>query len=359
VLVKRFARMAAVLVAASVATFAGVAAPAHASTFVVHPGESIQAAVDAASPGDTIRVKRGVYHESVTIQKDRITLRGAGVATKIVPPDPLPDSPCTQFTGGSGVCAIAISFDPTTGDVLQQVHDVTVEHLWVAGFPAFGVFAYGADDPVFRHIRATDNEEYGIARFNSTGGAMVHNVARGAEEAGVYLGDTADAQGAVIGYNRVSGNALGVFVRHSHEVVVKHNIAVRNCQGILLLDDGQPGGAGDIRAAHNVVIANNNFCPPSDEAPPLQGGGILLLGATNSTVEKNVVLRNKGDQINSGGILVVSASPFGGGDPSGNLVRGNVAFRNQPADIIWDGSGSGNVFQHNHCRSSVPSSICS
>jgi cell division protein FtsN len=34
---------------------------------IVRPGESIQAAVDVAKPGDTIRVIGGVHHESVVI----------------------------------------------------------------------------------------------------------------------------------------------------------------------------------------------------------------------------------------------------------------------------------------------------
>src|SRR5215207_1385637 len=37
---------------------------------------SIQAAVDTASPGDTVVVPPGRYHESVTIAKNGITIRG-------------------------------------------------------------------------------------------------------------------------------------------------------------------------------------------------------------------------------------------------------------------------------------------
>ena len=45
-------------------------------TLVVNPGESIQAAVERAQPGDSIRVMPGVYSETVYIDKDDIHLSG-------------------------------------------------------------------------------------------------------------------------------------------------------------------------------------------------------------------------------------------------------------------------------------------
>ena len=59
----------------------GSPASARAATHVVHPGESIQAAVDAASPGDTVVVKAGTYHESVTIHTNGLTLKAHGSVT--------------------------------------------------------------------------------------------------------------------------------------------------------------------------------------------------------------------------------------------------------------------------------------
>jgi hypothetical protein len=47
-------------VLATAGMFAG-AAPSGASTPKVHPGESIQAALDAAAPGSRVRVAPGTY----------------------------------------------------------------------------------------------------------------------------------------------------------------------------------------------------------------------------------------------------------------------------------------------------------
>ena len=40
------------------------------------PGQSLQAAIDAASPGDTITVSGGVYYEHIVIDKE-LTLTGS------------------------------------------------------------------------------------------------------------------------------------------------------------------------------------------------------------------------------------------------------------------------------------------
>lgn len=51
------------------------------ATYTVSSGESIQAAIDGASSGDTIDVAAGTFNEEVLVNKDNLTLQGAGVAT--------------------------------------------------------------------------------------------------------------------------------------------------------------------------------------------------------------------------------------------------------------------------------------
>ena len=66
------------LVASGVALGVGVGS-AGAQSSVVGPDESIQKAINAAHPGDTIVVK-GVHREDVIITKNGIKLRGEGDA---------------------------------------------------------------------------------------------------------------------------------------------------------------------------------------------------------------------------------------------------------------------------------------
>ncbi|MFE7562370.1 hypothetical protein ACFU74_22105, partial [Kitasatospora sp. NPDC057500] len=63
------------------------AAPAHASggLYVVPPGGSIQAALDAALPGDVVQLLPGEYRGSVRITTPGVTLRGAGPESVILP----------------------------------------------------------------------------------------------------------------------------------------------------------------------------------------------------------------------------------------------------------------------------------
>src|SRR5215218_6029749 len=63
------------LVASGVALAINKIGSAQAANKVVGPGESIQKAINAADPGDTI-VVRGVHREDVVIRKDGIKLRG-------------------------------------------------------------------------------------------------------------------------------------------------------------------------------------------------------------------------------------------------------------------------------------------
>src|SRR4051812_5631356 len=65
----------------------GAAAAEAADGVVVHPGESIQAALDAAQEGDTITVSAGTYHEYLQISTDGVTLQGEGAVLE-PPTDP-------------------------------------------------------------------------------------------------------------------------------------------------------------------------------------------------------------------------------------------------------------------------------
>jgi len=312
-------------------TYAGSAFAA--TTRVVHPGESIQAAVDASDPGDTVLVESGTYAQSVAIRESGIALVGRGAT--LVPPaegGACPDN--------DGICIAP------KGRKAPPLDGVTVQGMTVKGFAGSGIFAINQTNLTYNRNTSIDNAEYGIAAFSTVGTRMTHNSSTGAEEANFYLGDSPGANG-LIRANVSHRGALGIFIRNSEGVTVQDNDVRNNCAGILVLADA-PGPAGNVTIRHNTVLANNQVCPPA-EGPPFSGIGIALLGSHDVTIQSNVIQGNAatGPTFASGGVVVVDQGP-GSTAPMNNKISHNVITRNS-VDILDGGTGSGNVYKNNQC----------
>ena len=333
---------------------------AMSNTHLVHPGDSIQAAVDAASPGDTVMVRAGTYRESVRIQTDGLTLRAQGSVT-LEPPN-YGAGECYLPGHVAAFCVVPADFDPSVGSYTSRVRDVTITGFRIVGFDD-GVFGFGTEKMKVSDVVAIDNRDYGVASFEGIGTTFTRNATSGSHDAGIYIGDSVDAN-AVVTNNRSWDNALGVLIRHSHNVVVSHNEVWGNCLGVFLLSDFEAGGSGDITVKHNTVSANNNVCPEFEGfLPDLGGGGIVLAGSQHDTISHNVVTDNRGNTLFSGGIVLITntlPNPDGSFDVSQhNLVVLNRLSGNEPADIVTDAASTPNVFVGNRCNTSLPDGLCS
>src|ERR687893_1491292 len=102
------------LMASGLALAAGVGS-AGAQSSVVGPGESIQKAVNAADPGDTI-VVRGVHREDVIIRKNGIKLRGEDAVIEL-PDRPKADSPWSRAFGPEAICICGGVLNIETGEI--------------------------------------------------------------------------------------------------------------------------------------------------------------------------------------------------------------------------------------------------
>jgi hypothetical protein len=359
---KRYGRAGAATFVAVLAC-AGAAAPAGAATRVVHPGQSIQAAIDAASAGDTIVVKPGTYREYLQIiDKDRITLRGQHARLKA--PSTPSTSLCDQDEPGSetGIC-VAGRVGPPVGEnpppVLRQAVRDRVTGFRISGFETNGVFGYGTRRLRIDRNRFVGNGEYGVFSNTSTRTRLERNVAVGNKgEAALYVGDSQGAH-ALVSRNQVVGNrGIGIFIRDASHGRVSHNRSSRNCAGIIVLGDA-PGPVAHWTLSFNRVGVNNRACPgnPDEGESPLSGLGIGLSGAQHVRVAHNRVLRNRHLHKSpiSGGIVVEKGDM--GTNPDDVLVSRNVALLNRPFDLKWDGSGDV-TFSKNVCQKGDPSRLC-
>lgn len=281
-----------------------------------------------------------------------------------MPPAAHPPSACSFGEDSiDGICAIGeLDFPDPDGPpvVTDPITDVTISGFTVEGFDGSGILFIGAEDPVVTKTRTDDNEEYGIARFLSTGGKIVANKASGAEEAGIYVGDSPNAD-VLIAANEAFDNGLfGFFLRDAANGRLVGNSSHDNCVGAIVLNTGA-NIAGDWTFTGNRIRENDAFCPGDEEegTPPLSGIGIAIAGGSDNTVKGNLITDNSpsGDVPFAGGVVVIDIGIPGADPPSGNLVQGNVIRDNQP-DIFWDGSGEANVFRANLCETSVPDGLC-
>jgi parallel beta-helix repeat protein len=268
-----------VLVASGVALAVTKIGSAGAQSAVVGPGESIQKAINAADPGDTIAV-RGVHREDVVIRKNGIKLRGEDAVIE-APTRAKADSPCSKTFGPEGICVLGdanIKTDKLEG---QRVSDVSVSGFTIRGFKIAGK----GDDTAFVI------DVLGARNTTVVGNRAIGNVAGGIDA--VVSINTTVAKNHVIGSPETKAD--GIVVQESSRTKVVNN-DVRSI----------PGDIAAIAALDSIdtTVANNTFTGNSvgivDEGST--GTKILSNDITDSTVVGTVILDSTGTKILSNDI---------------------------------------------------------
>ncbi|AXE76106.1 right-handed parallel beta-helix repeat-containing protein [Streptomyces atratus] len=326
-----------------------------ASPRVVHPGGSIQKAVNAAKPGDTVVVMPGTYRETVLIDKKGLTLRGLGGRTVIKPPTGKTQSTDACAKAGSGICVL--------GKKGRTVDGVSIDSLTVSGFKKNGVWASWTDRLTVRRVTSEHNGVWGIAQERSTRGRFTGNTARANGDAGLFVANTVDEEGGAtdtrgteIQENTLADNRIGFTARRVRNLSVHDNTFTGNCSGAFIVgDEGKPQ-AGAMTIQSNQITDNNKYCAKTERLPAIQGSGIVLTGAADTQVRSNTISNNVGATPLSGGVVLFKS--FVGTKNTGHTISANVALGNKPADLANNDTGKNNTFVANVCKKSTPAGMC-
>jgi hypothetical protein len=324
---------------------------------VVHPSDSIQAAVDQAHTGDTVKVLPGVYREdgqkcpaeqgrcAVFIHKDGIRLVGAGKS----------GHPVVLARKGNERQGIEVA---RTGDgkcltrKKQRIQGSLIRGFTVRGFKGDGVVVFCADQWRVTEVRAVKDVEYGIFPLYVGAGRVDHSFASGANDTGIYIGQFVSAD-----RNTATGNTAGILSFALPGLRVK----VNRTNSIF----------------KNKVHDNNrpNTClDPEDVVCNVPAGsGILLVAADRNDVQSNTVKNNDtvGIAVASYCIIKGSSSSDCTNDiepnPDNNRVTENVALKNGghpdenykafASDLAWDTTGHGNCWSNNTFTKTFPSEL--
>ena len=101
--------------------------PAFGATQCVRPGggspcfSSIQGAIDAAAPGDTVQISKGTYRENITVNKS-VTLAGDNTETVVIQPAVSSPNPCTGSSLGCGESNVILVESDNV-----SIHDLTID----------------------------------------------------------------------------------------------------------------------------------------------------------------------------------------------------------------------------------------
>src|SRR5215203_6180391 len=294
------------LVASGLALVAGVGS-ASADSSVVGPGESIQKAINAADPGDTIIV-RGVHREDVIIRKNGIKLRGEDA---VLEPPARAGSPCSRAFRAEAIC-VAGDLNPQTGEITgPRVSDVSVSGFTIRGFPE----GEQGDFPGFSIdvLYARDTTVTGNRAIGNAGGG---------------IGVTLRSINTTITNNDVIGNpnshAPGIAVEISSNTTIAKNVVKSYSEG---------ENAIDVNEATNTTIEGND----------LVGNwlGVLIVEAPETKILSNDMSRTGivgtyvagqksqdakvvGNNI-SGGAWGIYVQDAHGGSFAGNTIHDNCA----------------------------------
>jgi len=295
---------------------------------------TIQAAVDAAGPGDLILIDRGTYREEVRVTTPGLTLRGVDRNEVVID---------GEFQRPNGVSVLFAD-------------GVVVENMTAVNNTGNGFFWSGVRGYRGSYLTAVNNAVYGIYAFDSSDGLFDNSLASGSPDAGFYIGQCDPCQ-ATITDSISEWNGLGYSgTNASTELYIVNSVFRHNVAGIApnTLDGELLPPFHNVTIVGNLVHDNGNV-----DAPALafewaaQGNGILLAGGGDSYVSRNRVFNHP-----QSGIAIFPMLDANFYMSYDHHIVGNVVDGSGLADLTLGGpADSGNCFEDNEFTSSLPAAL--
>lgn len=310
---------------------------------VVREGGRIQDAVDAAQPGERIRVMPGIYHESLAIDVSNLTIEGVTV-----------DGARPVLDGKH------LLSDAVTGSGSH----LTIQGFDVRAYTANGLMINLGTDLTFRDIHCSDSGLYGLYPVEVVGVLIEDCTVTGVRDAGIYVGQSKDI---IVRGNDVYGNVTGIEIENSVDALVEDNHVHDNAGGVLvfLLPNNPSKVSLDCVVRGNIIESNNheNFADPEAVVANVPSGtGVMLLAADRVEVTDNIIRDNDTVGVAVVGLDILYDSrqrraydvdPI----PDGNWIHDNQYSGNgkapdakaiqvglEGADVAWDLAGYSNSF---------------
>ena len=248
-------------------------------TIIVNPGDSIQAAIDAASPGDTIVINAGMYTESLTLNKP-ISLTGVNSATVIV--HAMPNQRVLTVTGSAIDASVIISGLTFTGG--NAAGEVTWDSCPAAC--GGGVLITDTAQPQLQNVFIASNHASEVGGGLYTDGPLTltgvvflsNSVQLGG--GGVYLGGV-----ATINFGRFENNlctstgsrCLGGGLFAAKTVAINHSYFLSNT-----VQGGAPSvGGGGGYAYRAATVTDSIF--EANRCTDCLGGGLFAFTTLTAT----------------------------------------------------------------------------
>ncbi|MBS3788290.1 right-handed parallel beta-helix repeat-containing protein [Candidatus Bipolaricaulota bacterium] len=220
---------------------------------------TIQPAIDAATPGDTVAIGKGIYKENLSIEKS-ITLRGAGEAKTIIKPAEL-GKPVLSIGPGEGtvnIKGVTVKGARAEGEEMKDLYkasgllvhgqekQITVENCTFEDNDGWGINLKGSHKLVGEDIKAISNKKGGLLVRDDSVVAISNSAFVNNEGGGIFA-----EGGRIVNLysNKFSGNTRGVHFYLSPQITLRNNLIENNDIGVLTYGDlfrGEVKGSGNI-----------------------------------------------------------------------------------------------------------------